>query len=122
MFIIEGKQGKSRILEETVRKLPKRDCIVIDKVGIPSDWNESIYIFDFKEVKHATITSWLLSSLGKYITNEKTLVLELNCSKDELEDYLEIESKLIDYYGFERIMITVQNNEMEEILQYSKSE
>jgi len=122
LFIIEGKQGKSRILEEIVRKLPKRDCIVIDKVGMPSDWNGSIYIFNFKEVNHATITSWLLSSLGKYITDEKTLVLELNCSKDELEDYLEIESKLIDYYGFERIMITVQNNEMEEILQYSKSE
>lgn len=120
MFIIEGKQGKSRILEETVRQLPEMDCIVIDKVGIPSEWNRSLYVFDFKEVNHETIVSWLLSSLGKYITEEKTLILELNCSKDELQDYLNIEDKLMDYYGIEKFIITVQNNELKEIIQYNR--
>lgn len=120
MFVIEGKQGKSRILEEAVIQLPEMDCIVIDKVGIPTDWNRSLYVFDFKEVNHETTISWLLSSLGKYITEEKTLILELNCSKDELQDYLNIEDKLMDYYGFERFMITVQNNELKEIIQYNR--
>lgn len=120
MFIIEGKQGKSRILEEAVRQLPEMDCIVIDKVGIPSEWNNSLYVFDFKEVSHETTISWILSSLGKYITEEKTLLLELNCSKEELQDYLNIEDKLMSYYGFERVMITVQNNELKEIMQYNK--
>lgn len=113
MLIIEGKQGKSRILEKLVNELPESDCIIIDRIGIPSDWNKSLCVFDFKEVPHKIIIEWLLSSLGKYITEEKTLVLEVNCNKEELKDYLMIENKLMNYYDLERCIITMQNNDIE---------
>jgi hypothetical protein len=113
MFIIEGKQGKSRILEKLVNELPESDCIIIDRIGISSGWNKSLCVFDFKEVSHKITIKWLLSSLGKYITEEKTLVLEVNCNKEELKDYLMIENKLINYYDLERCIITMQNNDIE---------
>ena len=115
MFVIEGKYGKSRILETAVNELPEGNCIVIDAVGIPIHWNGSIFVFDFRSMSHDSIVSWLKISLGKYINDEETLVLEVNCSKDKLNDYLELENIL----GFQRYMITLQNNETDDILQYN---
>jgi len=115
MFIIEGKSGKSRILETAVNELPEGNCIVIDSVGVPIDWNRTIFAFDFRSMSHDSIINWLKVSLGKYINEEETLVLEVNCPKDKLNDYLELENIL----GFQRYMITVQNNEIDDILQYN---
>lgn len=115
MFVIEGRSGKSRILETAVNELPEGDCIVMDAVGINTDWNGAIFTFNCKNMSHDSIIDWLKTSIGKYINEEKTLVLEVNCSEDKLKDYLELESIL----DFERYMITVHNNDIDDILQYN---
>jgi hypothetical protein len=115
LFVIEGKSGKSRVLKKAVNELPEGDCIVIDRVGIPTDWNKANFAFLFKNVSHDSVIDWLKVSLGKYIVNENTLVLEVNCPKDKLKDYLELE----DILGFERYMITAQNDKINNILEYN---
>lgn len=118
MLVIEGKAGKSRRLEKIVNQLSENDCVIIDMIGINCTWNNNRNSFVLRG-SHEDIIKWLKVSVQRYLENEQTLVLYVNCPKEKLKSYLELEDYLFNKGWFSRFMITVQNDDLEELIEYN---
>ena len=114
MLVIEGKQGKSRILVEEVEKLRRKVGVdpiqIIDYVGIPHVFGRNLkYCTNTKDMQVKDFVEHYRRD-WKSFEYVDYLILELNAPKEILDNIKSIEK---DFN--KKIIVTVQNNEKTEI-------
>jgi hypothetical protein len=116
MLVVEGKSRKSIILLDKLKEWNKKDTLILDTVGFNS-WDPEVTVLSFPNTSVDQLIK-LLTDKKEVTEKYKRIVFYVNCPKEDEFKVWKLEKDLMITGEFRECVITIQNNNMNELSIY----
>lgn len=122
MLIIEGRTGKIKEVKKELEGMDLSEVLFINASNVDNPFmvfdRPILYLVTADNEDVPQLINNLLADLDED-NPFNTLVFYVNCDKADIDTFIHLEQKIKNNYSIQKCILTVQNNDLEQIYKYN---